>query len=265
MKNRTGRHTGDAGISESIGFLLIFTIIITGIGLVTLYGYPMLIQQQIGADEQIMEKNIIVLQNDFKSIAYKTVPYKETSMKIGGGALSVNNQSMSGPDFEIQDTTSTVIPANPTGDLRYYSSSSQAEVSLQNGAVVKHNLGGSTGSVMLAEPRWFYDDPTGTGKGTLVINIINVNSTGILSKEGIGTVQMKLGQTEYIRKEYSPATPIQIIYTHGPGSGQDYSTAWQNYFENTMKMSCTTGPLTCTKTGVEVLVVKKTEVIITSL
>ena len=104
MKNRTGRQPGDAGISESIGFLLIFTIIITGIGLVTLYGYPMLIQQQIGADEQIMEKNMIVLQNDFKSIAYKTVPYKETSMKIGGGALSVNNQTTSGPAFEIQDS-----------------------------------------------------------------------------------------------------------------------------------------------------------------
>ena len=139
------------------------------------------------------------------------------------------------------------MPANPTGDLRYYSTSSQAEVSLQNGAVVKHNLGGSAGSVMLAEPRWFYDEPT----GTLVINIINVNSSGILSKEGIGTVQMKLGQTEYLRKEYSPATAVKILYTHGPGSGQDYTTAWQNYFENTMKLTCTPGPLTCTKNTVK--------------
>ena len=69
--------------------MLIFTIILAGIGLVTLYGYPMLMQQQTNADEKIMEKNMIVLQNDIKSLAYKTVPYKETSLKIGGGTLFV--------------------------------------------------------------------------------------------------------------------------------------------------------------------------------
>ena len=73
--------------------MLIFAIIIAGIGLVTLYGYPMLLKQQTSADEQIMEKNMIVLQNDVKSLAYKTVPYKETSMKVGDGALTVYNTS----------------------------------------------------------------------------------------------------------------------------------------------------------------------------
>jgi hypothetical protein len=76
----------DRGVSESIGFLLIFSIVIVGIGLVTLYGYPLLLKQQVSADEKIMEKNMIVLQNDVKSLAFKTVPYKETS-KIGSGSL----------------------------------------------------------------------------------------------------------------------------------------------------------------------------------
>jgi hypothetical protein len=82
------RHTlrlNDRGVSEAIGFILIFSLIIAGIGLVTLYGYPLLLQQQVGADEKIMEKNMIVLQNDMKSLAYKTVPFKETALKIGGG------------------------------------------------------------------------------------------------------------------------------------------------------------------------------------
>ena len=88
MTNTTCRKNGDDGVSESIGFLLIFTMVIVGIGLVTLYGYPMLLQQQTSADEQIMEKNMIVLQNDMKSLAYKTVPYKETMLNIGGGSLT---------------------------------------------------------------------------------------------------------------------------------------------------------------------------------
>ena len=85
------KRSNEQGVSESIGFMLIFTIVIAGIALVTLYGYPLLLQQQVGAEEKIMEKNMIVLQNDIKSLAYKTVPFKETSLKIGGGSLTVYN------------------------------------------------------------------------------------------------------------------------------------------------------------------------------
>ena len=46
MTTRTFQESGTEGVSESIGFLLIFTLMITGIGLVTLYGYPLLVQQQ---------------------------------------------------------------------------------------------------------------------------------------------------------------------------------------------------------------------------
>ena len=46
---------------------------------------------------------------------------------------------------------------------------------------------------MIAEPRWFYDDIT----NTMVINLINITSTSIMAKEGIGTVQMALGETNY--------------------------------------------------------------------
>jgi hypothetical protein len=58
----------ERGVSEAIGFILIFSIVIAGIGLVTLYGYPMLLKQQTSANERIMEKNMIVLQNDVKSL-----------------------------------------------------------------------------------------------------------------------------------------------------------------------------------------------------
>ena len=56
MRFGKGRRTHEDGVSESIGFLLIFTLVIVGIGPVLyLMVYPLLIQQQVGADEQIME------------------------------------------------------------------------------------------------------------------------------------------------------------------------------------------------------------------
>jgi hypothetical protein len=224
----------DKGVSEAIGFMLIFGIVIAGIGLVTLYGYPLLIQQQVGADEKIMEKNMIVLQNDLKSLAYKTVPFKETSLKIGGGSLTVYNSSYTPSilTIDITDKNGVTYLSNPfqSGDLRYESVSAQTDISLQNGAVVMLPRIGP-GSTMLAEPRWFYDGKT----QTMVINLVNITSTDLMAKEGIGTVQMTLGDTNYTYVSVSPASlPVLVKYT--PDPLQDYSVAWDNYFTKTLNM-----------------------------
>lgn len=241
---QTSRYTGtwnDRAVSESIGFIIIFGIIIAGIGLVTLYGYPMLLQQQSSSDEQIMEKNMIVLQNDLKSLAYKTVPYKETSLKVGGGALVVYNMSYdnaTSSHFSIYDEEGKVaLQSDPIdfypGDLRYESTSAQTGMSLENGAVVKRMLA-QDGSAMLAEPRWFYDDQTNTA----VIYLIGFNTTETMSQTGIGTVKMELGQTNYT--EYDLSAISDTIYVkYSQNNNANYSTAWGNYFTNTLKM---TGP-----------------------
>ncbi|WML67220.1 MAG: hypothetical protein METHP_00725 [Methanoregula sp. SKADARSKE-2] len=188
MSPDNGRGECSAAGSESIGFLLILTIVIMGIGTVTLYGYPMLIQQQAGADEQIMEKSLIVLQNDLKSLAYKSVPYKETSLKVGGGSLTLHTslESPSPAYFSVFDDAGVVAsPADlllfPIGDLRYLSLSAESMISLQNGAVVKRSTV-IPGSVMLAEPRWFIDSSTNTA----VIYLIAFNSSTVLARSRHG-------------------------------------------------------------------------------
>jgi hypothetical protein len=275
MVTRHNTKFNERGVSEAIGFMLIFTIVIAGIGLVTLYGYPMLLQQQVGADVNIMEKNMIVLQNDIKSLAYKTVPYKETSLKIGGGSLTVYNSSYTpaSSSISISDSTTTYVNLFTPGELRYESVNAQADISLQNGAVVTRPRS-KPGSAMLAEPRWFYDANT----NTMVINLINITSSGIMAKEGIGTVQMTLGETNY---NYTPnINPIIIVYTPNPGlNGMDYSVAWDNYikktFSNQPGLTLTLGvnqpgtglPLTYTLRNANPmnLVVKKYEVQIKSI
>jgi hypothetical protein len=237
----------DSGVSESIGFLLVFSIIIAGIGLVTLYGYPLLLQQQVSADEKIMEKNMIVLQNDIKSLAYKTVPYKETSLKIGGGSLTVYNSSLSPSKFDI--TYPGYTNSFKSGELRYESVSSQTDLSLQNGGVAVRPRN-QQGSSMLADPRWFYDPLT----KTMVINLINITSDGLMAKEGIGTVRMKLGDTKY-NQYNSPNSNLIINYTST--SDQDYSVAWKNYFT---KMGMTSGATGYTLPNVDWLIVKEYEV-----
>jgi hypothetical protein len=238
QSNRKIKTGNERAVSEAIGFIIIFGIIIAGIGLVTLYGYPMLLQQQSSSNEQIMEKNMIVLQNDLKSLAYKTVPYKETSLSVGGGALTVYNMSYDNTTeshFSIYDDEGTIAPSsNPivfyTGDLRYESASAETGISLENGAVVKRMFA-ENGSTMLAEPRWFYDTPTNTA----VIYLIGFNTTtDVMAQTGVGTVKMNLEQTNFTSYTTAAGDPIHVEYT--PNSNADYSTAWDNYFTGTLGM-----------------------------
>lgn len=227
--------SNESGVSEAIGFMLIFGMVIVGIGLVTLYGYPLLLKQQVGADEKIMEKNMIVLQNDVKSLAYKTVPFKETSLKIGGGALTIYNSSADSPSSNISIDNGVVASYLPPftvntrftpGELRYESVSSQTDISLQNGAVVLRPHS-ATGSVMLAEPRWFFDKVT----NTMVFNLVEFTSETIMAKEGIGTVQMSLTGETYYNETLVPVNG-NVTITYNPDATQDYSVAWDNYIWN---------------------------------
>lgn len=245
----------DHGVSESIGFILIFAIIIVGIGLVTLYGYPLLIQQQVSADEKIMEKNMIVLQNDMKSLAYKTVPFKETALKIGGGSLIVYNSlsSPSSPRMTISNGATNYVNLFQPGELRYESVSARTDISLQNGAVIMRPRN-DKGSTMLSEPRWFYDVNT----KTMVINLINITSDNIMAKEGIGNVQMTLGDTKY----YISPVIGRTVYVDLVPPDSDYSVAWDNYFTKSLGMDQETHgvPGSYTLTNVDTLVIKTYEV-----
>ena len=87
MKKNWVKNMNDDGVSEAIGFILIFTIVVLGITIVTLYGYPLLQKSQIGSDERIMEQNMITLQNDLKILTLSNVPYRDTTMGISGGSI----------------------------------------------------------------------------------------------------------------------------------------------------------------------------------
>jgi hypothetical protein len=271
MTGMFDREVGAEGVSESVGFILIFTIVMLGIGLVTLYGYPMLLAQQVSTDEKIMEKNMIVLQNDLKGITYKTVPYKETSLKIGGGSLTVYNSSYTPAisAIRIYDSSRVYVDSFKSGDLRYSSDSSRTDISLQNGAVVMRPRG-APGSAMLAEPRWFYDGQT----NTMVINLISINSSGVMTRDGVGTVQMAMGETSY---QYTDGINSDIYLDYTPdttaGGEQDYRTAWDNYFLNSLRMERINSPEAATityrlpteTTPTARLVIKTYDVVIKSL
>jgi hypothetical protein len=244
----------EKAVSEAIGFVLILGIVISGIGLVTLYGYPVLVKEQSNTDVKNMERAMIVIQNDMKSLCFKNVPYKETSLQVSGGTLEVIDAGDSESSFEVSTSDGWTYPVAgqlQLGELRYRSDRGTEVIALENGAVVKRQED-STGSAMLAEPRWFYDGPT----KTFVIYFMNISADGPMAKSGMGAVSMSLDDVDIRNYEIVPPNPpITVTVTYSPGTTEDYETAWENYLTgSSVGMSGSRG--TYTLSGVERLVVK---------
>ncbi|MDK2973751.1 MAG: hypothetical protein PWP08_122 [Methanofollis sp.] len=262
--------TDEEGVSEAIGFIIIFGIVMAGIAIITLYGYPMLLQQQSNADVRNMEQTMVVLQNDVKALCYKNVPYKETSLQVGGGVLAVESADPTGERFNISviksggtinnTATNAIIDAGLSpfspGMLVYTADDQDAVVAMENGAVIRAQAGGST---MLAEPRWYTDDDSGK---TLVINLINLNSTGSMARSGMGEVRLKLMPTDPPHIENLPGETVVVVYTPADPAG-NFSKAWENYLTGTLGM--TQSGDTYTLTGVNHLIIKKYEIQVLSL
>ncbi len=255
----------EQAVSEAIGYILILGIMITGIGLVTLYGYPILLQQQDNANILNMQQNFIVLQNNIKGLVYKNVPYEETSLQVSGGTLQVINGNSSGSQgqshFDINYGGTPYGPCH-TGLLEFQSNSNNDIIALQNGAVVTNGFSQTGGSSMLSEPRWFLD--FSNGNWTLVITIVNINSTSPLSATGLGDVQMNV--TEIGSMDVPPTTgQVVINYTD---LGEGYTTAWHNFFNDTRVFPskiATVGPSSITLNSINRLVIKNYTVTILNL
>jgi hypothetical protein len=274
-KNTEIKVNREEAASEAIGFILIFSLVMVGIGLITLYGYPLLLEQQSNANVKNMERDMIVLQNDMKSLVYKNVPYKETSLQVSGGALQALNYTMTNSIFTITSTdgstqtnlTSNGLDSIKCGQLLYESDQGEAIIALENGAVLTR-MEFQQGSAMLSEPRWFVDDVVkgGITDRTFIITLVNLTTDEVMSRNGIGTVKMKLdtGSSIYYQSEYipSPGMTVTIGYTGDPPK-LDFTKAWENYL--TKAPLGMIGPNPYTLSDVNILVVKMYTIKIESL
>ena len=221
----------DRAVSEAIGFILILGLVLTGIGLVTLYGYPVLVKEQSNTDVKNMERAMIVIQNDMKSLCYKNVPYKESTLQVAGGTLEVIDFSESSSSFKISTSDEWSYPPSGSlklGELRYRSDRSSEVITLENGAVMTRQEG-QAGSAMLAEPRWFYDIDPVTDEKTFVIYIMNVTAGDHMAKSGMATVRMKRLEKASPQSHPPFSDPGTVTVTYTADAKNDHSVAWKNY------------------------------------
>jgi hypothetical protein len=269
-------------VSESIGYLIIFGLVLTGIGLITLYGYPLLMQQQSSANLRNMEQSMIVLQNDIKSLTYKLSNYKETALRVSGGALSIYGPPYTDQTFLVQknDGTGDMVVFQPPklGELRYLAVNDNIIIALENGAVIEKPLA-SNGSFMLADPRWYLDNSSGVR--TLSISFMNLSTSGtagqILSQTGVGAVRMRLGRANMTTQNWPSDNTVNITYSPKNTAiitPDGYALAWRTYltspmnFEGGMRWSGSGKPGeddVYTIRGIRNIVIKEYDIVVETL
>jgi hypothetical protein len=163
--------------------------------------------------------------------------------------------------------TSNGLDSIKCGQLLYESDQGEAIIALENGAVLTR-MEFQQGSAMLSEPRWFVDDVVkgGITDRTFIITLVNLTTDEVMSRNGIGTVKMKLdtGSSIYYQSEYipSPGMTVTIGYTGDPPK-LDFTKAWENYL--TKAPLGMIGPNPYTLSDVNILVVKMYTIKIESL
>jgi hypothetical protein len=229
------RKLSDRGVSEAIGFVIMFSLIVTGIGIVTLYGYPMLTEQRASSDEKAMERTMISVQNDMKLLTYSNIPYKDSVINVAGGTLTVHDSTSSiAPQFTISYTNTSggletfqFVP----GDLQYTSDAGYGVITLQNGAVIKRQEQ-ATGSYMISGPRWFIDT-YGTQK-TFIIFLMDIQADQLMASGGIGQLQMSRLESPDVIDE-SHAQMVKVEYKDDQNN--ELAAAWKTYFTQTLGLN----------------------------
>jgi len=217
----------DRGVSDMVAFILVFSLIITSVGITYTYGYTTLTDYQENEQTRNAERAFVVLSDNIGEIESSHVEARTGELRLAGGTLSVEN----GTSIAVNATTGTgpdpyeVMDPRTIGSLTYDYEGTTIEY--ENGAVFRQD--GDGRYIMLTEPRYQ------CGESYAVVSVVELIpvTDGSLSSEG--TVQ--------IRSELNTARlRYPVNRTGGNNTAVDNVTvtvdsdkdeAWKEYFEDT--------------------------------
>lgn len=138
-----GLGSDERGVSETVGFVLVFALITSTIAVTFTVGLGGLEDAQLAERDNNVERAFDVLQDNLDDVSRDGVPSRATEIQLGGGELRLEQEST----FRLNDTATpgTVVE---TGSLTYYGAG-DTRIVYENGAVFR--MQGDNG-VMLNEP-----------------------------------------------------------------------------------------------------------------
>lgn len=168
----------DRGVSEVLAFVVVFSIIITSVGLVYSIGFGSLNDFQEGEQKTNSVRAFDAFSTVFDDIQQGRAVTRSGELKLSGGTIQVTDDSEF--DVRVNDDTDTIWDwnggsAETTGSLRY--DVDGTVVAYENGAVFRKD---GDSSAMIGDPSF----RCGDDRAVISIVVLDGNSSTAQSRDG---------------------------------------------------------------------------------
>ena len=210
----------DRAVSETLGFVLVFTLITGTVGVVYATGITGLSDAQHAEKVQNVERAFDVLADNLDDLHQSGAPSRSTEVRLAGGSLSTGEPVT--VRIRAEKLTDASVNATYTVNLEpiVYEEGDGASLIYADGAVLRSQ---GSGVVMVSEPGWI------VGPERSVLPMINTYGSG----NGIGgegaVLIVAQRETRTLKGPFDPgpgATARVNVTVESPRA-----EAWQRYFE----------------------------------
>ena len=205
--------TDTRGVSEVVGFILVFSLVLGTITLVYASGISGLDNTRDAERITNAERAFDVLANNFQQMARGEAPNRATEMKLAEAQLSTSTER------EMNISADGVDPAVANSSTIRYNPGTDTSIVYENGAVIRVDNGNA---IMLEEPDFLFDN------GTVVVRYIELKGGGQSIGGTSTTVLVRAERTTsevLVNRESSTGIEIKM-QTH-----EDRAGVWEEYYE----------------------------------
>lgn len=215
----------EAGVSESLGYIMISGIMIVSFFLILSVGYPVYNNYLDNSHMRNIQESFYILSYNGNSVAMHNAPYSSSELKMYGGCL-VNKDSgyIKISYYSNDDGTGLIAENNTTLSMLEYTKGS-SRVAYVDGGVC---AGQPEGSVMLREPEIY------NTTDTFVYKTVSLYDTSV-SASGNGALQIAFLTPYYAKMSQTvtapgPASIPNVKFIEITVDG-DYKDSFANYLQ----------------------------------
>jgi len=210
MKTHKLYHNEEA-VSEVIGFIFIFGIVILSMSTIYVLGFPALQKSMDDTVFESTEQNFIVLQSYMKMVGFDQVPTQSLKIRLQGATLSVTQKS--NLTIEYDSKTLTYV----TGEIEYTKNDNY--LTYENGGVWKRY---PEGSLMVSTPRIYTGKINGSNITT--IGVVLAHGESFQSGSGISILKMEHNDSSII----NPPNLVNVTLI----INSRYASDWRKFLES---------------------------------
>ena len=217
--------TDERGVSEVLGFIFIFAIIVSSVGILYVSGVGSLTAARNAEQTRNAQRAFSALATTFDDLQRGRAPARAGEVRLSGGSLSVENETTL--RVAVNQTSPSAIELNRTlshGSLVY--SYDGKVVQYEAGAVFTRRDGGS----ITVRPPAFSCSPDRAFVSA--ISVERSGNTTAVSKQGSVLVVGRTGSTQLVfptnatPQDGTRATTVTVSVVSSPNGA-----AWRRYFE----------------------------------